>query len=423
MVRIRLLHFLSCQLRKCALGVPKVVCIQFYPDEQEKQMEWEEAGKPSGHPADSTVPITPQQNSPQGAPNMPGPSKGKKTKRKVIIIVVAVLLVLFGISRCASCSSKDYVSWPTSGLATQLPKPDSSKISVSVNSDTKLSAEVDDFKQEAYSKYVDSCKEKGFTVDAESDTSSYKAYNSEGYYVNLIYYGSSGDMSISLDAPLKADTVSWPTSGPGALLPKPVSDKGAVSSNTSTRFCVTLANTDKAAFEAYVNEVSAAGFDVDFSKQDKSFSAKDASGNKVSVKYEGNNQMEVAIDAAKEGSDSSSSASSGSSTNTSGSTATSNASSSSSSSSTDANGVTVSFKKTMDDYEAGMNSYCDFMEKYINGGRPASMAADYANYVKKLADLEKDFDAIDESSLTAADDAYYIEVQSRVNQRLTAVAQ
>lgn len=386
-------------------------------------MDWEEAGKPNGHPTNSTVPITPQQNSPQSVPNMPGPSKGKKTKRKVIIIVVAVLLVLFGISRCASCSSKDYVSWPTSGLATQLPKPDSSKISISTNSDTKLSASVDDFEQEAYSKYVDSCKEKGFTVDAESNTSSYKAYNSEGYYVSLICFGSSGGMSISLDAPLKVESVSWPTSGPGALLPKPASDKGTVNSNTSSRFSVTLANTDKAAFEAYVNEVSAAGFNTDFSKQDKLFSAKDANGNKVSVRYEGNSQMEVAIDAAKEDSDSSSSTSSGSSSSASNGTAASNASNSSSASATDENGVTVSFKKTMDDYEAGMNSYCDFMEKYLNDGSPVSMAADYAKYTKKLADLEKDFNAIDESSLTAADDAYYIEVQSRVNQRLAAVAQ
>ncbi len=383
-------------------------------------MDWEEAGKPSGHPADSTVRTASQQGPLHGASSSPAPSKGKKSKRKVIAIVVVVLLVLFGISRCASGGSKDYVSWPTSGLATQLPKPDSSKISISTNSDAKLSASVDDFSQDAYSKYVDSCKEKGFTVDAETDTTSFKAYNAEGYYVSLIYFGSSGGMSISLDAPLRAETVSWPTSGPGTLLPKPASDRGVVNSNTSSRFSVTLADTDKAAFEAYVNEVSAAGFTVDFSKQDKSFGAKDASGNKVSVRYEGNNQMEVSIDAAGDNSSSSSSASTGGS---SGASASADSTGSSGSSATDANGVTVSFKKTMDDYEAGMNSYCDFMEKYINDGSPASMAADYAKYANKLIELEKDFDAIDEGSLTAADNAYYIEVQSRVNQRLAAVAQ
>ena len=69
-----------------------------------------------------------------------------------------------------------------------------------------------------------------------------------------------------------------------------------------------------------------------------------------------------------------------------------------------------------------MNDYCDFMEEYQAEGRPASMLAEYGEMMGKYADMAAKFDAIDEGSLSADDDAYYIQVQTRVNQRLLAVA-
>lgn len=72
--------------------------------------------------------------------------------------------------------------------------------------------------------------------------------------------------------------------------------------------------------------------------------------------------------------------------------------------------------------EAFMNDYCDFMEEYQAEGRPASMLAKYGEMMGKYADMAAKFDAIDEGLLSADDDAYYIQVQTRVNQRLLAVA-
>ena len=63
----------------------------------------------------------------------------------------------------------------------------------------------------------------------------------------------------------------------------------------------------------------------------------------------------------------------------------------------------------------------DFMEKYNAGGHPASMAADYAKIMVKYNDAMKKLDAIDENSLTPEEQQYYIEVQTRVNQRLVSV--
>lgn len=86
--------------------------------------------------------------------------------------------------------------------------------------------------------------------------------------------------------------------------------------------------------------------------------------------------------------------------------------------------VTPEFKEMMDSYEAFMNQYCDFMVKYVNAtssGDSATllaMTADYASLVQQELDWASKIDGIDESTLSPADDAYYLEVQGRVLKKL-----
>lgn len=86
--------------------------------------------------------------------------------------------------------------------------------------------------------------------------------------------------------------------------------------------------------------------------------------------------------------------------------------------------VTPEFKEMMDSYEAFMNQYCDFMVKYADAtssGDSAtllSMTADYTSLVQQELDWASKIDGIDESTLSPADDAYYLEVQGRVLKKL-----
>lgn len=86
--------------------------------------------------------------------------------------------------------------------------------------------------------------------------------------------------------------------------------------------------------------------------------------------------------------------------------------------------VTPEFKEMMDSYEAFMNQYCDFMVKYADAtssGDSAtllSMTADYASLVQQELDWASKIDGVDESTLSPADDAYYLEVQGRVLKKL-----
>lgn len=86
--------------------------------------------------------------------------------------------------------------------------------------------------------------------------------------------------------------------------------------------------------------------------------------------------------------------------------------------------VTPEFKEMMDSYEAFMNQYCDFMVKYTNAtssGDSATllaMTADYASLVQQELDWASKIDGVDETTLSPADDAYYLEVQGRVLKKL-----
>ena len=76
----------------------------------------------------------------------------------------------------------------------------------------------------------------------------------------------------------------------------------------------------------------------------------------------------------------------------------------------------------MDSYEAFMNEYCDFMEKYSKNPTDAGLMADYMSYMQKYDDFTKKFDQWGGEDLNDAELAYYMEVQTRVYDRLAEAA-
>lgn len=68
-----------------------------------------------------------------------------------------------------------------------------------------------------------------------------------------------------------------------------------------------------------------------------------------------------------------------------------------------------------------MNSYVEFMKKYEDSDDATSILADYGSMMQQYSDWSKKFDDVDESSLSADDQAYYLEVQGRVAQKLSEI--
>ena len=400
-------------------------------------------GRPSGSGGGSgqgATPVPPVIN--VNVPQQQAPKQKKKHGclfKLLILIVVAA--VAFGAWQAWQgiqtwkLNSETY-AWPTSGIATLLPQPESANGSISSNTDSAFDATIRKTNAAAYSDYVAACKEKGFDLDASSTSSKYTAYTDDGYLLTLSFDSSDELMGITVESPMKMSEIAWPTTGLGALVPAPASTKGAIKDDSATHFEAFVGGMTKEAFDTYVESCSAAGFNVDYKRTNSdyynTYRAENAEGDKVELTYKGGNIVEVDVQAHKEAA----AAETPATTET---TETAEpaadvaatepvAETVTEAAAQDPNVVTPSFKEMMDSYEAFMNQYCDFMEKYTADGAmddplaAASMLADYASMMQQYADWAEKIDAIDEETLTPADDAYYIEVNARVAARLILVS-
>ena len=81
-------------------------------------------------------------------------------------------------------------------------------------------------------------------------------------------------------------------------------------------------------------------------------------------------------------------------------------------------------KEFLDAYEACMDEYVDFIQKYMNADPSSmtSMMGDYYRILTRYTEFAEKIDAYDESELTNAELAYYLEVTNRVSQKLLSVA-
>lgn len=129
-------------------------------------------------------------------------NKGKWSKAVCILVP---LLIIGGIGAVLGgdngSSSTDSYSWPDGGIAEMLPTPKGDITYISAMSDY-LSADVDMSKDDAWD-YLDECKKKGFTVDAEFDQYGndydYEATNAAGYELTLWYDADYEELNIILD--------------------------------------------------------------------------------------------------------------------------------------------------------------------------------------------------------------------------------
>lgn len=363
-------------------------------------------GGPVGDPV---VAVDGTQQTPTNTPAEP--PKKKRTGLKVLAIIVAVLVAIFVIASCSSSCSQQAAStkedWPTGPLAQMIPSMDRKCEWVSENKDSLSIRVTDRINKSDYDNYVKECKEWGFTVDVEEDGDDYLAYNSEGYKLSVQYSDYFKQITINLDVPKTNGDLVWPLTGLATKIPNPDKTKGSIAVDSSSQFTAYVGEMDKASYDAYVAKCIEKGFEVDYSKNDKSFNAKNKQGDSLHLEYQGFDTMYISLYAAKEDNSSSSDSSSSSSSATS--------SSSSNSSSTN---PSADFKKTMDDYEKFMDDYIAFMKKYSSSSNPAGMASDYAKYVSDYTALVEEIDAIDEDSLSAADLKYYTDVTTRVAKKL-----
>ena len=352
----------------------------------------------------------------------------KKGFHAVLAIAAFVLIIpFFTVGGGSSYTAKaQAIEWDTLDLGEKLPVIQKGKGRIYSNSNDRLSLSIDGYEEKDYKAYRDACIAFGYTVEAEEDSSSYKAFNEDGYCLQLDQMLS--EMDIHLDAPETFETLEWPTNGLAVLLPQPDSAVGRTMQDSGTAFEIKVGETTPEVYKAYVKACEEAGFTANHNKTDTAFSANNADGYRVTVSYLGFQVMQIRIEApevpelseATEAENPEDGGTADAPQDTAADTAvlpdttpeTDNADSA------NETGLRPDFKAAMDSYEAFMDEYCDFMAAYSENPSDLTLIGKYATYLEKYTKLTEDFDKWNSEDMNAAELAYYTEVQTRVSKKL-----
>lgn len=242
-----------------------------------------------------------------------GDSMRKANQTTCVALTVAIVLLLAGCSsstagqrgagESASSAETSQVQsdwWPTDGLAAKVPTPASGSGEVVSNDDSYFQAEVHDSDMNDYESYVEKCKEAGFTVDAEKVGINFQGWNEDGYELNVNLWKDDNLFKVTVESPRELTELSWPSVGPATVVPVPESTMGKTDVNTNDRYCVWIGNTPIKSYSAYVDHLISDGFNIDYSRTDKWFKAKNAEGYDILAEYLGYDTMYIWVDAPEE---------------------------------------------------------------------------------------------------------------------------
>jgi len=185
--------------------------------------------------------------------------------------------------------------WNNIYLKEIVPEPNKTKGEVHSNTRDDLWIDLCEASMDDFYDYKDKLNKVGFSIDEDISTTSYQAFNSEGYKVRLYYTDYDNELSINIDAPEKYEDISWPTVGLATKLPKPKSNVGKIINDNSEKFYADISKTTKSDYNEYVNECQNKGFNIEYTKEDSYYKAKNKDGYELFVKYEGANVMNIEI--------------------------------------------------------------------------------------------------------------------------------
>ncbi len=404
----------------------------------------------------------------------------KLSLHKVFAIASFLLIIPFFVLAGRKIDTRPKMEWPQSGMVDLIPDPKAKRGDIKYNNEEHFSAEVYNYSEEDYRLYIEKCKENGFTIDSDETQTKYDAFNEEGYQLNLFYRSSSKEMVINLYAPMQMKQIRWPSSGMGAMLPIPASLMGKVNVDSMKEFAVYIGDTSEDDFNDYIDACIEQGFNEDYSRYEFQYSADDEEGYHLDIILQGFSIMYVSITApqittpeetesgnqsladessfgdssdaemsSSELSDESSSDSeqltdqentesshenendeelsgessqeSESSEEISDESSQEEESSNEQQGESEQDGIDPDLIDFLESYEAFIDEYVAFMEKYQNEENPLSLMVQYAAMMGRYAEMSAKLDQYDPSEMSLEEAWYYYEVINRCNQKLSSV--
>lgn len=337
----------------------------------------------------------------------------KKSLYRALAVLGLILIIPFFASTQIKLPEK--LNWPSSGLAKNLPDPPAKYGTITADNNDLFDVDFEKMTADDYRNYINDCKDKGFTIDPDESGSSYSAYNDDGFKLVIDYSDYNNEMAVSLDAPEETTEFTWPETDLSKLIPQPKSNFGNINFEHDDSISIDIGKTSESDYAEYVQTCIDSGFNVDYKKSDKFYNADDSYGNHLSLSYKGNQIMNINLQVAN-----SEAATDSDNTNTldSSETTDSNTSDIERSSDIDSSSVTSELKDFLDSYEAFADEYIAFMQKYNESDDTLSMLSDYNNMLSRYADFSQKIDSYNTDEMSAADAAYFLEVTSRIDQKL-----
>ncbi len=336
--------------------------------------------------------------------------------KKTVTLLLCILMIVSVLFGCSEA-----ISWDNLILADIIPEPNSVNGEIIIDSDENLCISLVNFSDDEFNQYIALCEDRGFNTDSKKDNSSFNAYNKDGYYLDLYYLEDDKELTINLYAPIKMDTLKWPINELSKMLPAPESEKGYIDWEYEDSFYLYIGDTTIEDFKEYVTMCSDAGFSVDYSKGDDYYYSDNEDGYHIDLYFKGFNTMSISFSSpdnepSVKDTDTSESIQS--------SDKTTESKKDKDNSSQKVDSVRTDFMDAMNSYEEFINEYVDFMKKYAESdGSDLTLLADYADYLQEYADMVNSFEKWENEDLNDEELTYYIEVQSRVSQKLLEVTQ
>ena len=226
----------------------------------------------------------------------------------IALVITAVFFITFLITSLVASfnnhsdmnegNSQSYdqeFEWPKTGLNTYLPQPSSTKGEIHSNCDKEFWADIEGYSESEFEKYIEECKNAGFTIDNKKTIMNFEAYNEDGYYLDLMHADYNNELSIRIHVPYATEKMKWPTQGLALLIPTPNAEHGEIDIDTHIQLSIYVGDTSKEKCEEYINSCIEKGFDVDYSRSDAVYDADDKKGNSLRIKYRGNNIMYISM--------------------------------------------------------------------------------------------------------------------------------
>ena len=84
--------------------------------------------------------------------------------------------------------------------------------------------------------------------------------------------------------------------------------------------------------------------------------------------------------------------------------------------------LSADFKKTMDDYEAWFDHYCEVMSKYKENPTDMELMSEMTDLLTEETEMLEQMESMNQSEMNSAELAYYVEVTARIEKKLLEVA-